>query len=397
MKRLVLSGGILIFCAVVSPAQSPTSSMADQRALINRYCAGCHNDKIKSGGMTLSKLDLAHVDHNAELAEKVIRKVRAGLMPPAGLPRPDLAAMSACAGGLEEQIDKAALAHLNPGRPALHRLNRFEYANSVRDLLAVDIDPASYLPADDSSHGFDNMAEVLNVSPTLMEGYVRAAGAISRLAVGDPGMSPLVETYHIPQSFSQLHHVDGTPFGTRGGIVIHHTFPADGEYVLKLTFYYSSIGPVFGASEKPGEQQIEVAVNGERAALLDFNPNMKVSDDLRSPPIKVKAGPQAISVSFLQTYSGPVEDFQRPFEQALADLSTGHIPGLTAIPHLRDVGVSGPFNATGVGDTPSRRRIFTCRPTSASEEMPCARSIIATLARQAYRRPATDADLEMLL
>ena len=261
----------------------------------------------------------------------------------------------------------------------------------------MDIDPASYLPADDSSHGFDNMAEVLNVSPTLMEGYVRAAGAISRLAVGDPGMSPLVETYHIPQSFSQTRHVDGTPFGTRGGIVIHHTFPADGEYVLKLTFYYSSIGPVFGASEKPGEQQIEVAVNGERAALLDFNPNMKVSDDLRSPPIKIKAGPQAISVSFLQTYSGPVEDFQRPFEQALADLSTGHIPGLTAIPHLRDVGVSGPFNATGVGDTPSRRRIFTCRPTSASEEMPCAKKIISVMARQAYRKPVTDADLEMLL
>jgi len=397
VKRLIGSGSVLIFFAVLAPAQSPVMGAAEQRTLVNRYCAGCHNDKLKSGGMTMSKLDLAHAEQNAELAEKVIRKVRAGLMPPAGLPRPDAVTLSAFAGGLEEQIDKAALAHPNPGRPSLHRLNRFEYANSVRDLLALDIDPAGYLPADDSSHGFDNMAEVLNISPTLMEGYVRAAGAVSRLAVGDPGMSPLVETYHIPQSFSQTHHVEGTPFGTRGGIVMHHTFPADGEYILKMTFYYSSIGPVFGASAKPGEQKLEIAVNGERAALLDFNPNMKVSDDLRSAPIKIKAGPQTISVSFLQTYTGPVEDFQMPFEQALADLSTGHIPGLTAVPHLRDVGINGPYNVTGVGDTPSRRKIFSCRPTSASDELPCARKIITTLARQAYRRPASDADFEMLL
>ena len=396
MKRLGLSSCLWILTTVAG-AQTPAMAPAEQSALTNRVCSGCHNDKLKSGGMTLTRLDFAHPEQNAELAEKVIQKVRAGLMPPAGIPRPDAATLNAFAAGLEQNVDKFAAAHPNPGRPSLHRLNRFEYANSVRDLLALDIDPAAYLPADDSSHGFDNMAEVLNISPTLMEGYVRAAGAISRLAVGDPGMSPLVETYHIPQSFSQTQHVDGTPFGTRGGIVVHHTFPADGEYVFKMTFYYSSIGPVFGASQKPGEQKVEIAVNGERMALLDFNPNMKVSDDLRSPSIKIKAGPQIISVSFLQTFSGPVEDFQQPFDQSLADLSTGHIPGLTAVPHLRDVGISGPFNISGVGDTPSRRRIFSCRPTSASEEVPCAKSIIAKLARQAYRRPATDADLEMLL
>ena len=394
MKCLVLGVG---FTVLLCAQSASVLSLPEERALVGRYCTGCHNEQLKSGGVSLTKLDLSHPDQTAELAEKVIRKVRAGLMPPAGLPRPDAAQMKAFAAGLETAVDQAAAANPDPGKPALHRLNRFEYANSVRDLLGLEIDPASYLPNDDSSHGFDNMAEVLNVSPTLMEGYVRAAGAISRLAAGDRNMGPLVETYHIPQSFSQIQHVDGTPFGTRGGISVVHNFPADGEYVFKMTFYYSSIGPVFGASQKPGVQKLEVAVNGERAALVDFNPNMKVSDDLRTPPIRIKAGPQRVSVSFLETYSGPVEDFVMPFQQSLADLSTGHIPGLTAIPHLRDVGISGPTHITGISETPSRRRIFVCRPAAASEELPCARRIIESLATQAYRRPATPADLEQLL
>jgi hypothetical protein len=397
MMRLGLPCGMVILSAALAFAQTAPSSIASQRALTDQYCAACHNDKLKSGGVTLSKLDLVHPDQSEELAEKAIRKVRAGLMPPAGMPRPDQATLNAFAATLETEIDRASAAHPNPGRPSLHRLNRFEYANSVRDLLGLEIDPASFLPADDSSHGFDNMAEVLNLSPTLMEGYIKAAGRISRLAVGDPAMSPVVETYHVPQSFSQTHHVDGTPFGTRGGVSVRHIFPADGEYIFRMSFYYSSIGPVFGASAKPGEQKVEVAINGERAALLDFNPNMKVSDDLRTPPIKVKAGPQTVSVSFLVTYSGPVEDFVMPFKQSLADLSTGHIPGLTALPHLRDVGVSGPYHATGVSDTISRRKIFVCRPASAAEELPCAKKIVSILARQAYRRPTTDADLEELL
>lgn len=399
MKRIAVPVGAVILPAALLFGQAPQNppSFESQHALINQYCSACHNDKLKSGGVTLTKLDLEHVDQSAELAEKVIRKVRAGLMPPAGLPRPDAEALNAFAAALENGIDQRAAAHPNPGRPSLHRLNRFEYANSIRDLLGLEIDPASFLPADDSSHGFDNMAEVLNLSPTLMEGYIKAAGRISRLAVGDPAMSPVVETYHIPQSFSQTHHVDGTPFGTRGGIAVRHIFPADGEYIFKMSFYYSSIGPVFGASQKPGDQKLEVAINGERAALLDFNPSMKVSDDLRTRPIKVKAGPQNVSVSFLVTTSGPVEDFVMPFQQSLADLSTGHIPGLTALPHIRDVGVSGPFHATGVSETVSRQKIFVCRPQTASDELPCAKKIISVLARQAYRRPTTDSDLELLL
>ena len=396
MKSLVLSVCMAVL-ATFAYAQSPPASVAEQRALVNQYCAGCHNDKLRSGGFTLTKLDLAHPGQSGEIAEKVIRKVGSGLMPPAGLPRPELAQVKTFVASLETAVDRAAAADPNPGKPSLHRLNRFEYANSVRDLLGIEIDPAQFLPADDSSHGFDNMAEVLNISPTLMEGYIRAAGRISRLAVGDPKMSPIVETYHVPQSFSQTVHVEGTPFGTRGGISVMHNFPADGEYVFKMTFYYSSIGPVFGASQKPGVQKCEVAINGERVALLDFNPNMKVSDDLRTPPIKVGAGPQRISVSFLETYSGPVEDFVMPFQQALADLSTGHIPGLTAVPHLRDVGISGPAHITGISDMPSRRKIFACRPAVTSEELACAKKIVTTLASQAYRRPATDADLEQLL
>ena len=372
-------------------------SVDAQNTFVASTCATCHNDKAKIGGLTLEHFDAAKVEQNAEVMERMIRKVRAGLMPPAGKRRPDTATLNGFATGFEASIDRAAAAHPNPGRPALHRLNRFEYANSVRDLLALDVDPAALLPADDSSHGFDNMAEVLNMSPALMEGYVKAAGKISRAALGDPGMTPLVETYHIPQSFSQTDHVEGTPFGTRGGLVMHHNFPMDGEYVFKMSFYYSSIGPVFGASQPKGAQKIDVAVNGERVALLDFDPDMKVSDDLRTPPIKIKAGAQTVSVSFLATSSGPVEDFVMPFQQALADLSTGHIAGLTALPHLRDVGIGGPYNPTGVGDTASRRKILVCRPKGPADEVPCAREILSTLARQAYRCPGFCGDLEGLM
>jgi hypothetical protein len=379
MKRFFLSS--IAILAWGQPAQ---------RVLLDQYCVGCHNDKLKSGGLALTSTDLG-----AQQWERVILKLRAGMMPPAGMPRPNAATINAFATAIESGIDQAAAAKPNPGRPALHRLNRNEYANSIRDLLALDIDVAGFLPADDMSHGFDNMAEVLNISPTLMEGYVRAAGKISRLAVGDPAISPMVETYHIPQAFSQTRHVEGTPFGTRGGISVVHDFPADGEYLFKMTFYYSSIGPMFGASQK-GEQ-IEIAVNGERAALLDINPNMKVSDDVRTARIRVKAGPQRISASFIKRADGPVEDFVMPFQGALDDLSTGHIPGLTGLPHLRDLGINGPYNVTGEGDTPSRRRIFVCRPAAGADEIPCARKIVSALARQAFRRPVTPADLENLL
>ena len=368
-----------------------------QRALVDQYCTYCHNDKLKSGGMTLTKLDPAHPEQNAELAEKAIRKVRAGLMPPPGMPRPDGARMKQFATSLETAIDQAAALHPNPGRPALHRLNRTEYANSIGDLLGVSVDVGPLLPTDDMSHGFDNMADVLTISPALMEGYIRAAGKISREAVGDPLALALTHTYSIPRVLSQVRHVEGTPIGTRGGMAVVHDFPADGEYTFKLGFYYSPTGPLFGVNQGKG-QQIEIAVNGERVALLDINPAMTLATDgIKTPAVKLRAGPQRISASFPVKFDGPIEDEYRMVEQSLVDVSVGALPGMTTLPHLHELSITGPLKAQGVSDTPSRRKIFTCRPLEGDDEIRCAKQIAGALARQAYRRPVTENDIEDLL
>ncbi|MBZ5625847.1 MAG: DUF1592 domain-containing protein [Acidobacteriia bacterium] len=399
MKTRLLLSGMAVLWAASAHGQTAARlpSATSPRALLNQYCTGCHNDKLKSGNMTLTRLDLARPGQNAELAEKVIRKLRAGMMPPAGLPRPDAAATKAFLTSLENAIDQAAALHPNPGRPALHRLNRTEYANSIRDLLSVDIDVSALLPTDDMSHGFDNMADVLTISPALMEGYVRAAGKISREAVGDTAALPLTSTYSIPRVASQMRHVEGTPFGTRGGMAVVHDFPADGEYTFRLGFYYVPEGPLFGQNQGKG-QQIEIAVNGERVALLEINPAMKLSNDgIKTPPVHINAGPQRISAAFIQKFDGPVEDEFRPVEQSLVDVSTGNIPGMTSLPHLHELQITGPHKVSGLSDTPSRRKIFTCRPAAGGDEMPCAKKIVSALARQAYRRPVTDGDIEGLL
>lgn len=399
MKTSLLRCGLAMLWASLAFSQNAVKSPAavTQRPLIDQYCAGCHNDKLKSGNMSLTKLDVARPGRNPELAEKVIRKVSAGMMPPSGMPRPPAAATKAFISSLENGIDQAAALHPNPGRPALHRLNRTEYANSVRDLVSVNVDVTALLPTDDMSHGFDNMADVLTVSPALMEGYVRAAGKISREAVGDTGALALTSTYTIPRVASQMRHVEGTPFGTRGGMAVTHDFPADGEYSFRLGFYYVPEGPLFGQNQGKG-QQVEIAVNGERVALLDINPAMTLAKDgIKTPPIHINAGPRKVSASFLVKFDGPVEDEFRPVEQSLVDVSTGNIPGMTSLPHLHELQITGPHKVTGLGDTPSRRKIFTCRPAAQSDEIPCARKIISALTRQAYRRPATDSDLEALL
>jgi hypothetical protein len=389
-KRIGIIGGFIFACTAMARAQVTAP-------LLSQYCTGCHNDRLKSGGMTLTKLDLQHPSQTAELAEKVIRKLRVGLMPPPGMPRPDAATIKAFASALENGIDEVASAHPNPGRPALHRLNRTEYANSIRELLGVEVDVSPLLPADDMSHGFDNMADVLTVSPTLMEGYIRAAGRISREAVGDAKALPLTTTYQIPRVLNQMHHIEGTPFGTRGGIAVVHDFPADGEYFFKLGFYYSPTGPLFGLNQGKG-QQIEIAVNGERVALLDINPAMKLAEDgIKTPAIRIKAGPQRISASFIQKFDGPLEDEYEMVEQSLVDVSVGAVPGMTTLPHLHELSITGPTTIAGLSDTPSRRKIFTCRPSAGSHELPCSKRIISTLARRAFRRPATDTDLEGLL
>src|ERR1700749_3018540 len=233
---VVLSTGLAL--PQTKSAQTKTAPLTPTaaKALATQYCAGCHNDKLKTGGMTLSKLDFAHPDQNPDLAEKVIRKVRAGMMPPSGLPRPSADTLKSFAASIETSIDAAAALHPNPGRPALHRLNRAEYANSVHDLLDVNVDVAALLPTDDMSHGFDNMADVLTISPALMDSYIRAAGKISREAGGDPNAGPSMVTFRIPRVISQMRHIDDTPFGTRGGISLVRNFPADGEYTFKMLF-----------------------------------------------------------------------------------------------------------------------------------------------------------------
>ena len=358
---------------------------------------GCHNDRLKSGDFSWTAIDLTRPAQHAEPLEKAILKLRAGLMPPPGAKRPASTTLQAFAAALETKIDDAAVASPNPGTPALHRLNRTEYSNSVRDLLGIDTDLTALLPPDELSRGYANMTDVLKTSPALIEGYVRAASKVSRMALGDPGTSRAISTYTLPRVFSQLRHVEGTPFGTRGGTAVTHTFPADGEYIFRMTFYYSGLAILYGQHEIQGPQQIEVAINGDRVALLDINPRMKLTEDLRTKPIKVKAGPQIVSASFIAKADGPVEDVVMPPEQSLIDVSNANVPGITALPHLHDLAIDGPMAVTGITDTPSRTKILTCRPKTTKDETPCARSIIRTLARQAFRRPVVDSELAGLM
>ncbi|MGB8506877.1 MAG: DUF1592 domain-containing protein [Pyrinomonadaceae bacterium] len=400
MSKRIIAGVWIILAAFAnwqarSSSTPPPIASPSPSEFLEEHCATCHNNGVKAGGMTLSTLNLEHVDQTPELAEKMIRKLRAGLMPPPGMPRPDANDTKVFIATLERGIDEAVAARPDPGIPALHRLNRTEYANSIRDLLDVRVDVSALLPPDNMSHGFDNMSDVMAVTPTLMEAYIRAAGKISRQAVGDPDAPPITSTYTLPRTVSQSRHVEGTPFGTRGGISVLHDFPADGEYVFKLGFYHHPVGPLFGINQGKG-QQIEVAVNMEKVALLDIDPAM-TPDGIKTPPIRIKAGPQRISASFIQKSDGPVDDEVHMYEQTLVDLTIGAVPGASTLSHLRELSITGPTEVAGVSNTPGRRKIFTCRPASAAEELPCAKKIVSALARRAYRQPVADADLEALL
>ena len=408
MKNIALFGGLSIAFLVYGQAaktvatsghKTPSGSApvtAARDSFTTHYCASCHDEKLKSGGFSLGQMDFAHPGRTAALSEKIVLKLRTGLMPPAGAPRPSAEAVNGFVTGLENRIDAEAAGHSDPGAPALHRLNRTEYRNSVHDLLGVDVDAEALLPADNITHGFDNMSEALTVTPTLMDAYVRAAGKISRLAVGDPEMKPIVDTYRVATNFSQIRHVEGAPFGTRGGLSVVHNFPADAEYVLRMTLVFTRNTFLFGSTMQ-GEQ-LEVSVNGERVALLDINPLMKTGDnDLRTPPVKIKAGPQRIAAAFLRKADGPIDDFlQRP-ERSLADDFSGQIPGLTNPPHLRDLGVMGPYKATGVSEFPARAKVFSCHPASGDREEACAKEILSRLGRQAYRKPLSNDDLSELM
>jgi hypothetical protein len=381
----------------LSSATSPSS--LDERALINDYCITCHDNDKEKGGLTLEKFDPARAAKNAEVAEKMIRKLRAGMMPPAGADRPAPETLQAFAASLERRLDTAAAARPDPGRRTFQRLNRAEYANSVRDLLGIDIDVSAFLPPDTVSHNFDNIADVQSMSATVLEGYLRAASRISRDAIGDPEAAPGSTTYRVPRTAAQLAHVEGAPIGTRGGVSVIHNFPADGEYSFRMMLHSIPTGQLYG-STTPGEQ-LEVSINGHREALIDINPRMSEADpngmNLQTPPIAVKAGPQRVSAAFVQRFEGPVDDLLAPVEQTLADTQIGSATGVSTVPHLRDLAILGPHTVTGVSDTPARRRIFICRPLAAGEDRTCAERILSNLAGQAYRRRPTQEDVNGLL
>ena len=390
---------------------------SEQQALLEQYCITCHNSRAQMGGLSLDGVSLDSVTADAEVWEKVIRKVRAGLMPPAGRPRPPRATLDAFAGAIESAIDSAAAASPHPGRVPLHRMNRAEYANAIRDLLSLEVDAGTLLPADNSSHGFDNLANVLGVSPSLLERYVSAAAKVSRLAVGDREPAASQVTYTVDGEVSQNQTLDGLPLGTRGGTVINHNFPVDGEYTFRLSLKRST-GGVFGAGAV-GEQ-LEVTVDGQpvkRFLLEDvpvsFMRDVPGSRPASPPPadpieerarmtdrlefrLRVGAGARTIGIAFLQHAYETNEDLvRRPLSTGYnANIGTQY--GYRTVPHLASATITGPFNVAGVGDTPSRRRVFVCRPASPADEG-CARQILSTLVRRAFRRAPQQADLDPLL
>jgi cytochrome c551/c552 len=382
-------------------AAASTMSVAEQNALVKQYCVTCHNDRNKdrTSGLSFQGFDAAQAVQHADVTEKMIRRLRAGMMPPAGSRRPDEATIAGLVNALETRIDRAAAVNPNPGWRPSQRLNRAEYQRAVKDLLALDVDVNQFLPADTISDGFDNIADSQTISSTLMEGYLRAASQISRLAVGDRNASPSSTTWKVPRTASQMRHVEGAPLGTRGGLSVLHVFPADGEYLFKIMLHMGPTGDLFGGPYR-GEQ-IEVSIDGERVALMDINPRMNEQDPngltMQTPKVNIKAGQRRVSAAFVQRFDGPADDLMMPIEHTLADTNIGEVFGTTALTHLRDFTVSGPLTVTGVSDTESRRKIFTCRPTSAPEESACAADIIRKLATQAYRGTLPAEDLKDLM
>ncbi len=386
----------------VAIAHQKTSALstAEQTKLVGQYCATCHSDRGKAGGLSLAGFDASRVTEDIDRTEKIIRKLRAGMMPPAGARRPEGDVLDTLARSFETAIDTVAALSPNPGRRPFQRLNRAEYGAAVRDLLDIDVDVTAYLPPDTISAGFDNVADVQTFSPTLMDGYLRAASQISRLAVGDRNASATSVTYKIGRTASQMRHVEGAPMGTRGGISVVHVFPADGDYAFRMSLHNEPLGGLVGRESMTVfelAEQVEVSINGERVALLPLNTRMSETDaknslDLVTPPIHVRAGPQRVSAAFIRNIEGPIDDLMMPLENTLADVSISF--GVTMLPHLRDFAVVGPTKVTGVSDTPSRRRIFSCRPTSAAEEEGCALAIVKQLTARAYRGEPTAADLQ---
>jgi mono/diheme cytochrome c family protein len=357
------------------PAAGTPAAAPDQaQALLTQYCITCHNQRLKTGGLMLDTLDVSQVGQHAEIWEKVVRKVKTGMMPPSGARRPERAVLDGFAAELENRLDRAAVQNANLMTPALHRLNRTEYANAIRDLLDLDVDVTPLLPGDGSSEGFDNIAEALSVSPALIQGYVSAAMKISRLAVGDRSLAPQQLTFQAPPGLSQDVHIEGLPLGTRGGMLVKYTFPLDAEYEFSIGG--GAGGPGGGGGAGAG---LDFTIDGEKIAVT--NP--------RKFRVKVAAGPRTIGVAIVdRARAAGVDDLYSDFREDAAFKQAGGIQNIV---------ITGPFDPTGVGDTPSRHRVFVCTPKAAAEETACARRILSTLARRAFRGPVSEAELATLM
>src|SRR6266571_5831851 len=390
LAGLLASGGFM-FTLEAQPASAGALAPSDaHRSVINRYCVSCHNDRLKTGGLALDTVAAHQVAQDPEVWEKVLRKIRARQMPPVGMPRPDEAAYEAAILSLETSLDRAAAVNPNPGRTeTLRRLNRAEYQNSIRDLLALDIDAAALLPKDDVSHGFDNVS-VGNVSPTLLDRYISAAQKISRLAVGAPHRAPGGDTFRIRPDLTQEEHVEGLPVGTRGGTVLPYSFPRDGEYEIQIRLTRDRNEEIEGLREP---HELEVLLDRERVKLFTVAPpadkNYETVDGKLKLRVPVTAGPHQLGVTFLKNPSELLETKRQPYN---AHFNMHRHPRLG--PAIYQISINGPYESKGPGDTPSRRRIFISRPTNPGEEENCAESILSNLVRRAYRRSVAKADLE---
>src|SRR4051812_20776960 len=364
-----------------------TATSAPHIQTVQTYCLGCHNDRAKTGGLSLAPPDLANVAAHPDTWEKVLRKVRGGMMPPPGATQPDAATRQALVSSLETTLDRAAQATPNPGRPLAHRLNRTEYANAIRDLLALDVDVTSLLPPDDSSSGFDNNADVLGVSPVLLESYLTAAERVSALALGDPHTPPAGEVFRVRQDESQDQHIEGLPLGTVGGLLIHTTLPLDGEYQFQVKLFRTNLGTMRGL-EYP--HQLEISVDGRRVHVAEFGGDAEIAASSDNPTtagdavdnrftarVPLKAGPRQIAVAFVENTRALNTRRLQSYVRSSADTID-----FSGLPHVDEVILTGPFNSTGAGNTPSRQRIFVCRPKSATDEGSCADRILSTLARR---------------
>ncbi len=379
--------------AAFAQDSSADPEVAKYRAMLNQYCVACHTPEgiADRTGLYFREVDLGKMAEHPERTETIIRKLRAGLMPPYPFPRPDEELYENFIAWMEDEIDTTAETYLPA--PGLHRLNRTEYTNAIRDLLSLNIDASTFLPPDDSSHGFDNMAGTLTSSPALMEAYLSAAGKISRLAIGTE-TAPTLAVFDVPVDTSQNSHIQGLPFGTRGGMLIEHEFPADGEYVFTvkgMTGYFTRVlGNVKG-------EQLEVTIDGERVYLYDWDNEIgnKEGNGGRTPAIPIKAGFHRVGVTFIATSDLPDTGLNKSFQRTMN--SPGAISGYTFYPHVGQVFIEGPYNGSAAKDTRSRNKIFECYPANADQEAGCARQIIDTLVTKAYRRNAEDDDIKAVM